>query len=50
MKSYSATNSEVIFYSFGIGSVYLATILVMTEELVPGMEAFSSTRSDLHSY
>ncbi len=44
MKQNSATNSEVIFYTYGIGSIYLFVILVCTGQLVPGIVAFGSTR------
>ncbi len=44
MKQNSASNSEVIFYTYGIGSIYLFVILVCTGQLVPGIVAFGSTR------
>ena len=33
MKKYSAANSEVVFYSYSIGLVYLALALLLTEQL-----------------
>jgi hypothetical protein len=44
MKAHGASNSEVIFYSYGIGSVYLVAGLLGTQQLLPGIDAFSSTR------
>jgi hypothetical protein len=44
MKAHSASNSEVIFYSYGIGSIYLLAILASTGNLGPGILAFSSVR------
>ena len=50
IKSHAASNSEVIFYSYGIGSVYLVAILTLSGNLWPGIEAFSSTRFHKISY
>jgi hypothetical protein len=44
MRAHSASNSEVIFYSYGIGSIYLLAILASTGNLGPGILAFSSVR------
>ena len=41
MKSYTATNSEVILYSYGIGLLYLFIFLLISGNLASGFLAFS---------
>lgn len=41
MKEYEASNAEVIYYSYGIGSVYLFVFTAASHTLVPGIEAFA---------
>lgn len=36
MKNYNATNTEVVFYSYSIGFVYLFVIMVLTGKLFSG--------------
>jgi len=41
MKEYEASNAEVIFYSYGIGSIYLFVFTSASHALVPGIMAFA---------
>ncbi len=37
MKKFGASNSEVVFYSYSIGVLYLAVALVLSGRLVPAI-------------
>lgn len=42
MKTYGATNSEVILYSYGIGFIYLFMIMICTGSFVDGLQYFAT--------
>lgn len=44
MKKCSATNAEIIFFSYGIGLVYLFFTLIIRGELQVGFVFFSKVR------
>lgn len=37
MREYNASNVEVVFYSYGIGFVYLLSVLVLSGNIIPSM-------------
>lgn len=40
MKTFQATNAEVVLYSYAIGFVYLFLIMLITGDLVAGFKFF----------
>lgn len=38
MKKYSASNSEVVLYSYSIGVAYLGAALILSGSLVPAIQ------------
>lgn len=41
MKSSGATNAEVVLYSYSLGFVYICTVMLLTGDLMDGLEFFA---------
>lgn len=41
MKSYGASNAEVVLYSYSLGFLYIFVVMLFTGELTDGVEYFS---------
>ncbi|XP_076271600.1 adenosine 3'-phospho 5'-phosphosulfate transporter 2 [Rhynchophorus ferrugineus] len=41
MKSYGAPNSEIVLYSYGIGFIYIFTVMLVTGDFLDGLRFFA---------
>lgn len=46
MREYNASNVEVVFYSYGIGFVYLLVILLLTDNIIDSVRFCATVRSN----
>lgn len=44
MKNYGAPNSEVVLYSYGIGFVYIFTLMLISGDFLDGLRFFAEVR------
>lgn len=45
MKSYGATNAEVVLYSYSIGFLYIFLVMLFTGDLIDGIKYFAQVGS-----
>ncbi|XP_060535162.1 adenosine 3'-phospho 5'-phosphosulfate transporter 2 [Cylas formicarius] len=50
MKNYGATNAEVVLYSYGLGFVYLFVVMLLTGDLIDGVQFFSKNFNQNYGY
>lgn len=41
MKSYGATNAEVVLYSYSLGFLYIFVVMLLTGDLIDGVQFFA---------